>query len=102
MKKTNKNKKYMFNGKKYKVEFRNRKVIRTIGECDSPDTRGRKILLYTKGVSKKTLLEFALHEGMHAFDYSMEHKIVYKLSKDLANLLWGLGYRPIEKNDKKS
>ena len=84
---------HIFNGKRYKIEFKNRKVIVTMGDCDPPNEKNRKIRLWTKGITKRKFLVNCIHEALHAEDWEMSESKVQRISSDIGRFLWRLGYK---------
>jgi hypothetical protein len=53
----------------------------------------RKILIH-KGLRGRKRLEIELHEGLHAtLGHTISEEAVTDSAKDLAKILWSLGYR---------
>lgn len=95
---------HIFNDKKYKIVYVDLEHLQEdhcdedtllLGDCSSPDVRGRLIRI-CKDLSGKKLLELFIHEGAHGSRYSLNEAIVEQLGKDLAGFLWKLGYRRIK------
>lgn len=66
-----------------------------LGECDSPDTRGKQIRIDPR-VSGELELDTIIHEIRHAelFQVFSEEWCEFS-SSSLARILWRLGYRRI-------
>lgn len=62
------------------------------GTCDHPTTKGKKIQIATK-LSDKDTLETVIHEIYHASDPNLSEEAVNEMARDMASLLWRLGYR---------
>ena len=76
-------------GKKYRVtngEFD--------GLCDTFSKERELINLTPKGTRKH--LETWIHESLHACDWNKCEIMVEQTAKDIARLLWRLGYREVK------
>lgn len=62
------------------------------GYCEPPD-RKRKRLAVDKRLVGQHRLEIILHEMLHAVFWYLEEEIVAQMAKDMAKVLWDLGYR---------
>lgn len=62
------------------------------GDCDPPETPRRKIRL-RKGMSERRMLEVLIHEVWHAADWSRDELFVSESARDMAEILWKMGYR---------
>lgn len=77
-------------GKRYRLRFAR---LRTKdGDCSDPGRPGHEIRIRT-GVSEKRELEVLIHEVLHAADWWKDERWVEEVGRDLARLLWRLGYR---------
>ena len=78
-------------GKRWRFRFS--KLPRgTDGECDDPSTRGKELRI-RKGLGEADTLETIIHEALHAADWHKNEPWVEEVARDLARLLWRLGYR---------
>ena len=62
------------------------------GYCDSPNKPGKEILIH-KGLTGEHELEVLIHEFRHAADWQRDEEFIAQEAKDLARMLWRLGYR---------
>lgn len=72
--------------------IKKRKLKNFWGWCEHPDTANRKIVL-DKTMSGIEELEFTIHEVIHASCWFLSERIVSKMAKDIANILWEMGFR---------
>ena len=78
---------HTFRGKKYDIDLDD-----TIGGfCEFP-FGGRPSLSVNVDLETRQALEFIIHEGLHACDYSKTEQLVAETAHDIARLLWRLGY----------
>lgn len=69
------------------------------GDCDSPETPKRKIRIRKDvKVNSKQFLTLVLHECSHAAFWEKEEKEIDKFSKDIATILWNIGFRLNDKD----
>lgn len=62
------------------------------GVCDSPDTESKGIRI-NQQLRDETLLETILHECLHAADWTKDEEFIEREARDIARILWRLGYR---------
>jgi hypothetical protein len=75
--------------------------IGVAGECSFPSTdlprshpdRQDRSIWVSEGLSAKDELETWIHEALHAEDQLAEEKWVEPAARNIARLLWRLGYR---------
>jgi hypothetical protein len=79
-------------GKQWSIECDARLPDGVYGDCDPPDTPRRKIRL-RKGMSERRHLEVLIHEVWHAADWSRDEAFVSESARDMAEILWRMGYR---------
>ena len=73
-------------------------IADSIGVCDPPTAKNRKIEISTEIKGKKEL-EVLLHEALHACHWDLDEEAVYESANDIANMLWKCGFRKkIEKS----
>lgn len=71
------------------------------GECLEPDDPGkpsRREIWIQEGLTPKQTLETILHEALHA-EIGSDHRqedMIHRAGKNIARLLWRLGYRRSE------
>lgn len=69
------------------------KIEEARGDCDSPDTKGKRIRI-SKSLPPREELEVIIHECLHAADWHKdEDSWVAPVADDIARLLWRLGWR---------
>lgn len=69
--------------------------LKNRGECDHPCSPNKKIRIW-KGLKEEEKLEVLIHEMLHAAFWHLDEEYVEKAAKDIAKVLWRLGY-----NDKR-
>jgi len=74
------------------VKPKNKSVILERGDCDPPETKGKKIRI-AKDLSPQEELEVVIHESLHAADWYKDEEWVEVVAKDISNLLWRIGWR---------
>lgn len=62
------------------------------GVCDSPDTEGKGIRI-NRTLRDEALLETIIHECLHAADWTKAEEFIEAEARDIAHILWRLGYR---------
>lgn len=62
------------------------------GLCDHPKKKGKSIRI-DKHITGWKLLETLLHEVLHAADWDKDEEWIEYTARDIARLLWKLGYR---------
>lgn len=68
------------------------KLINDLGSCDPPETRGKTIKI-SDALDGCELLEVLLHELTHAAAFDLAESTVNETARDIAAILWRLGYR---------
>lgn len=77
-------------GKRWKLKFL---PLRSVsGDCDAPETPGKEIRIDSR-LQGEDLLEILIHECRHAADWSRDEEFIAQEARDLARVLWNLGYR---------
>ena len=76
-------------------KIRNRTGNCTLGDCDDPnDYKGKfPVIRIDSSIKGRELLTILIHEVWHASDWYRDEEFVKRASKDMANILWKLGYR---------
>jgi len=62
------------------------------GLCIQPNYPKGEIILFTNR-APKIFLESAIHEALHALNWSIPEDVVLERAQELARWLWRLGYR---------
>ena len=65
------------------------------GDCDSPESRGKRIRI-SRSLKGEEQLEVLIHEFLHAAYWDMDEEAVESAAADIARALWKLGYRKQE------
>ena len=81
-----------FNGVKYDVDL----CGPIDGSCDSP-LGGKPNIRICTNLETQTGLETAIHESLHASFWAKTDEKVGQTARDIARLLWRLGYRKYNK-----
>jgi len=76
--------------KKWNLRFTTN--LKNLGDCDSPSETNKGIRICSKLKGEKQL-EIILHECLHASDWHKDEEFIIEQSRDLARILWRLGYR---------
>lgn len=82
---------HTFNGVKYDID-----IGTCEGYCDEPNPKRPSLAILSDKPDSKHFLYLAVHEGMHACNWSKSEADVEQASKDLHNFLWRLGYRKVK------
>ena len=77
-------------GQDYTVE-----ACKIEGVCDSPGNTGPKFLTIDPPAKGREQLRIILHEALHACYWDLSEDAVHEGSRDIAALLWKMGYRLI-------
>lgn len=80
-----------FKGKRYLLQ-RRPYMGNLIGDCDSPDTPGKKIRIRS-GLSEFDELDVMIHELLHISDWTKDETWVEETATEIAKILWKLGWR---------
>ena len=78
-------------GKLWSLRFVPLRLFR--GDCDAPSTPRKEIRIHS-GLTGEERLEVILHELRHAADWSRDEQFIAAEARDMARILWRLGYRP--------
>ena len=62
------------------------------GYCESPNTKGRKIVL-PPDLSEQELLTYCVHESLHACFWWLDEEFVTDAAADIGRFLWRMGFR---------
>lgn len=79
-------------GKRWTLSFVSLVRERCIGKCDPPGSQ-RKRIRVEKKLEGEQRLEILIHEMLHACYWDMDEAAVEESSRDIAKILWELGYR---------
>ena len=77
-------------GKRWKLSFRPLRDCR--GICDAP-TAPRKAIRIDTRLKDEERLEVIIHECLHAADWTKDEEFIEAEARDIAKILWRLGYR---------
>lgn len=81
---------HKFNGVAYEVAFDARRLTkRQDGVCSAP----RPFIAIRPTARGRRRLELIIHEALHASDYDKPEAEVARTARDVAGLLWKLGYK---------
>jgi hypothetical protein len=62
------------------------------GDCDPPERPGKEIRI-AAGLRGEERLEVLVHELVHAAGWHIDEAFVERFARDVARVLWRLGYR---------
>lgn len=79
-------------GKQWELVYRSRLPDNHCGECDSPDTQGKRIRI-RRGMREELELDTVIHECLHAAGWHIDEPFVEQFSTDVARILTRLGWR---------
>jgi hypothetical protein len=65
--------------------------MKTLGQCDPPDTPNKKIKVL-KSLKGQERLEVLIHEMLHAADWYKDESWIEQIAHDIAHALHKLGY----------
>jgi hypothetical protein len=82
---------HTFNGTKYEIDFQS-----CLGYCEEPHPKIPTLFIDWHNLSDKESLRVAIHEALHACNWSRGEVEVDKTSRDITGFLWRLGFRPTE------
>lgn len=82
---------HKFNGIKYDIDF----CGPIDGNCDYPKGQRPSIRILCNPESKNGLITL-IHESLHAENWAITEEVVDRVSTEIGNLLWKLGYRKIK------
>lgn len=77
-------------GKRWRVRFC--RLTSISGDCSSPTDVNKEIRIDNR-LKGEEQLEILIHEFRHAADWGRDESFVAREAKDLARMLWRLGYR---------
>lgn len=80
----------LLRGKSWKLSFAPLKQLD--GFCDDPTTR-RKRIQVSSALTEPRTLEVLIHEMLHACSWDTAEEAVDESARDIAAVLWKLGYR---------
>lgn len=79
-------------GKHWNLRFVPTLGKRKLADCDPPTRPGKEIRI-AAGLKDQERLEAIAHEITHASNWSLDEAHVTQFARDLARVLWKLGYR---------
>ena len=77
-------------GKRWELRFV--PLVKNAGDCDAPDTPNKEIRVDSRPEGERQL-EVLIHECRHAADWTRDEEYIAAEARDLARVLWRLGYR---------
>ena len=80
------------NGKVWHLEFTYALPKDADGICDAPDEPSKRIRI-RKSLTGEAELDTVIHELMHAAHWQLSEEAVNDTARDIARVLWRLGYR---------
>ena len=81
--------------KRWNLVFKSLKKADCWGFCEDPEKYAKKIVIDNSIVGEKRL-EILLHEAIHAAFFDTDESAVLETARDIARILWKLGYRSPE------
>lgn len=81
-------------GVTYRVreDVKGKRMADSKGQCDRPDVKNPQIRL-APGLRCRERLEIILHEALHAAYWDLDEEAISAGARDIASLLWKMGYR---------
>lgn len=80
---------HTFRGVRYDMDFDPQAA-----SCDHPEGRDRPRIVLVDGLrNNRQTLELLVHESLHACCWPASEREVEETARDIARLLWRLGYR---------
>ena len=64
------------------------------GNCDTDD---KYWMIVERDLNKRVGLETAIHEALHAYNWSASEEKVSQTARDISRLLWKIGFRRQDK-----
>ncbi len=77
-------------GKRWRLRFVPLKTAR--GDCSAPSDTNKEIRIHST-LTGEERLEILIHEFRHAADWGRDEDFVAREPRDMARMLWRLGYR---------
>jgi hypothetical protein len=68
-------------------------VVKFYGTCDSPKKKSKREMTINPCQREREMLNTAVHEAMHASDFTLSEKVVTRMSNDISDFLWRIGAR---------
>ena len=81
---------HTFRGKRWRIKYRRMKEYS--GSCDPP-TEPEKVIMVHPQLEGLDELDTWIHEALHATVWDLDEEAVNESARDIARLLWRLGYR---------
>lgn len=78
--------------KRWELVFKSLKNADCWGFCEQPEKPGKKIVIDKSIVGEKRI-EILIHEMIHATNWTIDEECVADSARDIARILWKLGYR---------
>ena len=88
---------HSFNGIRYDIKIYDPNDARIDGLCDPPTGSGQALRIFTDIETRKGL-ETCIHEALHACYWAKTEDKVEQTARDVARLLWRLGFRNTVRN----
>lgn len=79
-------------GKRWRLVFDRLGRSKVWGYCDEP-TKVNKEIRVDSRLSGQHRLEILIHEILHACDWRADEAVITQQARDMARVLWQLGYR---------
>ena len=83
----------MFNGRKYTIYMPGHRVD---GMTDTYGLDDRMLMCVAKTKTRNELITL-IHESLHAENWAATEEVVERVSSEIGNFLWRLGYRRVKK-----
>ncbi len=88
---------HIIRGKRYRITRLSRHQSKKLdGTCDDPSTPNKAIETDPR-LKGQVHLETVLHEALHAAYFDLSEEAIGDAARDIARLLWRLGYRQIHR-----
>lgn len=87
----------LLRNKRWRLLFTSLNREQCDGICDPPVARSKRIRISSSLGEEKTL-EVLIHEMLHACSWDTAEEAVDESARDIARVLWNLGYRRTDAN----
>jgi len=82
---------HIFNGRRYYID-----IDKIDGWCDQYKLENKRMLHIITDLETKNGLITTIHEALHAENWAETEEVVDRVSREIGNFLWRLGYRKVK------